>query len=338
MRGYNLIELMVSLAIGLLIITALLAIYINSNNASRSNQNTSEILNNGRYAIDMIKSDLRQAGFRGYTWVLPDPLDKPLSTVITPISNECLQTSTATAGSFVSNIWQGVWGADDTNPFVGGTNCLTGYARGDVLVVRRVNPSPVTSLNAGAFYFRSNYANGEVFRGAPTAACDASQFPVATYPSPYNKSPCIPGTPGVNLRDFALVIHVYYIRSYSVSSNENPQIPALVRVSLQSDGSMAPEVIANGIENLQLQFGSTLSDLTTRFTNASSFTGTSYLTSTSNQDWSDVNSVRIWLLSRNSTKEQGFSGSVTYTLGNATVTAADGYRRQVFNTVVQLRN
>jgi type IV pilus assembly protein PilW len=333
-----LIELMVSIVIGLLIITALLAIYVNSNSASKSSQNTSELVNNGRYAMDLIKSDLRQAGFKGYTWAPPDPLDKALSTVITPISNECLQNNTAAAGSFVANIWQGVWGADDTNPFSAGGNCLTAYARGDILVVRRVSPSPVSALAPGTFYFRSNYASGEVFRGAPITACDTTQFPSSNYPSPYNKYPCITGKAGVDLRDFSLVINVYYIRSYSVSASENPLVPALVRVYLRSDGSMASEMVASGIENLQVQYGRTLSDLTTRFDNASSLTGTSYLTATSNQDWADVNSVRVWLLSRNASKEQGFSGSVTYSMGNATVTAADGYRRQVFNSIVELRN
>jgi hypothetical protein len=286
----------------------------------------------------LIKSDLRQAGFTGYTQGLPIPLNKALSTTITPITNECLESSSAAAGTFVSNIWQGVWGADDTNPFSGGSNCLAGYARGDVLVVRRLNPMPVSSLATGTFYFRSNFASGEVFRGTPTTTCDTSQFPSSTYTSPYNKYPCIVGKAGVDLRDFSLVVHVYYIRSYSVSTNENPLVPALVRVSLQSDGSMVSELVASGIENLQVQYGRSLSNSTTHFDDAGSLAGTSYLTATLNQDWADVNSVRVWLLSRNASKEQGFSGSATYAMGNVTVTAADGYRRQVFNSIVALRN
>lgn len=336
-RGYSLIELMVSIAIGLLIITALLALYANGTSTSKSGQNTLELVNNGRYALESIKTDVRQAGFRGFTWAIPDPPNQPLSTVITPIGNECLEPGAA-AGAFVSNHLQGVWGADDNNPFAGGSNCLNGYVRGDVLVVRSLSAIPATTLTAGTFYFRSNYTGGEIFRGSPTAPCDSSLFPPSIYTGAYGKYPCIPGKPGIDLLNFPLVIHVYYIRAYTSASTESPLVPALMRLSLQSDGSMASEVLASGIENLQVQYGQTPSNATTQYYNAGSITHTSNNSTVYSQDWADVSSVRIWLLVRNASTESGYSGSVTYTMGNVSSTVADGYRRQLFSAVVHLRN
>ncbi|NVO06680.1 MAG: PilW family protein [Rhodoferax sp.] len=336
-RGYSLIELMVSLVIGLLIISTLLAIYLNSNSASNSNKNTSELVNNGRYAIDAIKTDVRQAGSMGFTYAPPDPLNTPLSTVITPITNECLEAG-ATAGSFVANIWQRVWGADDRNPFAGGGNCLTDYARGDVLVVRRLDSTKATTLAANTLYYRSHYSKGEVFRGSPTTACDTTQFPAASYPAPFNKYPCISGTANVDLLNFPIITHVYYIRSYTVSSTESPRIPALVRVVLQSDGAMVSELVASGIQNLQIQFGTVSTNGSNQYVNAGDISGSSYLSSPSPTAWDQVDSVRIWLLARNATAEPGYANTTTYTMGNASSSVTDGYRRQLFNTLVNIRN
>jgi type IV pilus assembly protein PilW len=337
MRGFGLIELMVSLAIGLVMIAAMLAVYIQSNSASSSNRNTSELVNNGRYALDTLKSDLRQAGFLGFTNGPPDPRNAPLSTVITPISNECLQPG-ATAGAFVANIWQRVWGADDSNPFATGANCLTDYAGGDVLVVRRLEATPASTLAANTFYFRSHYSGGELYRGAPATACDSSLFPAASYPAPFNKAPCIPGKAGVDLLNFPVVTHVYYIRKYSVASTESPKIPGLVRVSLQSDGALAAELIASGIENLQIQYARARTDASSQYLDASAISGNSYLSATPSMDWDDVNSVRIWLLARNTAPETGYANTTRYAMGNSGTTVADSYRRQLFSSVVNLRN
>jgi len=328
-QGFSLVELMISIVIGLLIVTALLAVYLNSTSASTSNQNTSELLNNGRFALDTLREDLRQAGFKGYSWALPNTP----TTTLTPITNECLESG-ATAGTFVANIAQGVWGANDANPFSGGTNCLPNYLQGDVLVIRRLDSTPVTTLNSGTFYYRSNYAMGEVFRGAPTTACSAA--PQSTYTSPFNKVPCIVGTPSQDLLNFPVIVHVYYIRSYTTSTTESPLLPALVRVSLQTDGSMASEVVASGIENLQLQYGRASTDGNTRYYDASSISGNS--TTPDGTEWTDVDSVRLWLLARNSTKEPTYTNSTTYAMGTSSSTVSDNYRRQLFNTVVQLRN
>ena len=336
-RGYSLLESMVSLAIGLLIISALLTLYLHSNSASSTNNNAAERINNGLYALNTMKADVRQAGFMGFTYMPPDPLNSPLSTVITPIGNECLEPGAA-AGSFISNIWQGIWGADDYNPFSKGKNCLADYLRGDVLVVRRLSSKPVTSLEAGTLYYRTSYKKGELFRGSPDSTCDTSTFPSSAYPAPYNKYPCITGTANIDVLNFPVVTHIYYIRSYTASNSENPKIPALARISLQSDGSMASELIASGIENMQIQYSINYSDLSNQYLDARSIIGNSYLSTASATAWNDVNAVQIWLLARNANVEPAYADTKTYVMGNSSMAVADGYRRQLFSTSVNLRN
>jgi type IV pilus assembly protein PilW len=306
--GFTLIEMMVSITIGLVIIAGLLTVLGSNFSSSKSNERTSELQTNGRYALNSLRQDLRQAGFRGYTWAEPNALSTSLGT----LTNECLEVG-ATAGSFVSNVRQGIWGSNDSNPFSGSCLLSADYAGDDMLVVRKLAEDPATTLSAGTVYFHSSYAVGEVFRGTT--------------------APTFTGTP-TPLANFPLQIYVYYISPYSTSSTESPRVPALYRVALRSDGSMARELVASGIEHFQVQYGrlSTVPD--TRYYD--SVTGMS--TTTTQTDWDDVNSVRIWLLARNAAAEPGYLNTNSYVMGDRTYTVNDSFRRQLFTTVVQLRN
>jgi type IV pilus assembly protein PilW len=309
--GFSLIEMMISITIGLFIIAALVGVVASNSRSSKTNERTSEVQTNGRYALASIRHELREAGYRGYTWAEPNTP----TTTITPITGECLESG-ATAGAFVTNVRQGVWGTNDSNPFSGTGNCIpaASYSGDDVLVIRRVADTPTTTLAANTIYFHSSYALGEVFRGTTA--------PTFTGASP--------------LADFAVQAYVYYISPYTISATESPLVPALYRVALQSGGVMAAELVASGIEHFQVQYGRATTDLNTRYYNASGITGTS--TSTVTSEWDDVNSVRIWLLARNSTAEPGYANTNSYVMGDQTYTVNDSFRRQLFTTVVQLRN
>src|SRR5690606_11862646 len=114
--GFSLIELLISVTIGLGILAGLVGVLSSNSGHSKTNDRTAELLTNGRYALSAIKMELREAGFRGYTWAEP-----MAPAALGALTNECLEVGAA-AGSFVSNIRQPVWGANDTNPFA--TNCI----------------------------------------------------------------------------------------------------------------------------------------------------------------------------------------------------------------------
>jgi len=327
---------MISITLGLIIIAGLLTVFLNSSASSKTNERTAEVQSNGRFAIGTLKADIRAAGFKGYSWADPNIP----STTLTPITNECLPTG-ATAGSFVANIRQGIWGTNDSNPF--SANCIptSHYARGDVLVIRKLSATPVTTLDENRIYFRSNYSAGEVFREKSTNTVCPS--PISAYAAPFNKAPCIFGGAGSNLLNFPIEIHVYFIRPFTDSANEVPLTPALCRVILRADGTMAEEVVATGIEDMRVQYGRMLTNQTVQYFEADAINGSA--TETGITEWDDVNSVRIWLLARNSNTEPGYANTTVYPMGSSTFprdpTASpngDGFRRQLFNTVVQLRN
>lgn len=300
MAGFSITELMIAIAIGVMILAALTVILISNVYNTKTNDRSSELQTNGRYALGFLKREIRQAGYRGYTWAEPNT---PTTTIT--VTSECLGTSAATS-SFVTNIRQGIWGANDNNPF--SANCLPATKRtgDDILVIRRANSTIPTTLVANTLYFRSSYAAGEVFQGVTP--------------------PSVTGTPIAN---FTLQEDVYYI---GVDDND-ATIPALRRVTLKAN-AMVDEMVVSGIEHMQLQYGRATTDLNTQYYN--SITGNA--TDLTKTDWDDVNSVRIWLLSRNATAEKDYTNPNSYVMGDQTYTPNDSFRRQLYTAVLQLRN
>ena len=66
-RGFTLIELMVALAIGLVTIVAIIKIYADGSRLYRFNEGLAEVQENGRFALECIRRDARNAGFWGCT-------------------------------------------------------------------------------------------------------------------------------------------------------------------------------------------------------------------------------------------------------------------------------
>ncbi len=64
-RGFSIVELMVAMAISLLLLSGVIAIFISSKSSYEINQRVSRIQENGRFALDAIMTDLRASGFVG---------------------------------------------------------------------------------------------------------------------------------------------------------------------------------------------------------------------------------------------------------------------------------
>jgi type IV pilus assembly protein PilW len=320
-RGLSLIELMISITIGLVILASLAGVLSANSGQSRTNDRTAELMTNGRYALNLLKQELRVAGFRGMTAAEPSAPG-----TLTGLTNECLEAG-AVEGTFLSNIRQGVWGSDNANVFSGSCIPTDSYSSGnDVIVVRHVADASIESRAvsrvANVLYFKSSYSVGQVFQGVTSPP-----FPASTSPAP---------------ESFELIENVYYISPFTLA-NESPQIPALWRVALnKTNGVMAAELVASGIERMQVQYGLASGTVPVTRQYVDSLVGASWapLTAgTSNATWDHVDSVRIWLLARNATAEPGYTNTNTYLMGNApSYTPNDGYRRQMFSTVIQLRN
>lgn len=63
--GFGLVELMISITIGLVILAALVALFVGASRNNREMESASSVIENGRFAIQLLESDIVHAGFWG---------------------------------------------------------------------------------------------------------------------------------------------------------------------------------------------------------------------------------------------------------------------------------
>ena len=297
-RGMSLIELMVGLAVGLGLVAVVLQGFAASSGNASLNSLVSESQTNGRYALDLLKREVRHAALSPMVW---DATQIDVNGSAAGIDFGC-------GVGMTTQVRQGLQASNNSNPYP--ASCLAGgtdrsYLRGDVLTLRRLGLDAVTSHSASAPYARVSYGAANVFLGGETA----TPLPAPRY-------------------DYPLVSDVYYINAFTNSASESPQVPALYRLTLGSGASptLAPQLVASNVEHMRMQFGVTDASGNLRFLSSSAVT-----------DWTQVVSARVWLLVRASTPEAGFvSGS--FTLGDLSYTPGDNYRRVVVSSTIDLRN
>ncbi|HSH53582.1 MAG TPA: prepilin-type N-terminal cleavage/methylation domain-containing protein, partial [Methylotenera sp.] len=64
-QGFSLVELMVSVAIGLLLLSALATLFVSQSKTRMELDKENRMIDNGRYALDLLSENLSMAGFYG---------------------------------------------------------------------------------------------------------------------------------------------------------------------------------------------------------------------------------------------------------------------------------
>jgi type IV pilus assembly protein PilW len=221
-RGVSLIELMVSLVIGLLLIGGAIKVYSNSRGTFRTNEAAARMQETGRYALGVIEPDVRLAGFWGMT-NRPDIVEN--STVNADIGNNCATNWIGTATKFIDAV-------DNLTTYTPGcTLAETAMPNSDVLIVRRADSRVLAAPVDKAVQIQSNRVRAVIFKGT-------------TLPSGFSST---------TSETRNMVGNIYYV------AKKNGTKPAsLHRLGLVNEptgASMKDVEIATGVENMQLQLG-----------------------------------------------------------------------------------
>jgi type IV pilus assembly protein PilW len=302
-RGLTLVELMVALALGLLLVTVVLQGFAASATVAGVNASVSEYQTNGRYALEVLKREVRHAALHPLVW---QATQFNINPTVSARDYGC--------GAGVSTDLRagaGVLAWNDANPYPG--SCLAAtddraYVRGDVLMLRRAALERATAYDSNAPYARLTYGQANVFLGGEAAA-DLTP-PTA---------------------DHRLINDLYFVNDFTSSNTESPKVPALYRLTLGSGPNprLVPELVASNVEHFQVQYGRQMDSTGgMRYFNANQISAA---------DWQQVSTVRVWLLLRASVAEPGFT-SGTYELGDVSYTPNDRFRRSVVSTTINLRN
>lgn len=358
--GFSLVELMVASTIGLLIMAAVLTLFLNVSRTNDEMAKTNVLIENGRFAIQLLQSDIAHAGF--WDSYIPDFDDLTLTTapaeIPTGVPWPCLAFSSWTAAIRTNRLGIPVQ-VHDTQPS-GCETVITNRKSGtDILVVRHVD-----TCVAGASGCEAE-VSGKLYFQASRCESDASSYVLSTSAHTLRERNCTDIAPK---RRF--ISHVYYIRDYAVTAGDG--IPTLVRseLDLESGAVKAKAAVAliEGIEGFRVELGvDRISDADIDiidegsdgdpYRDAVAWADTDNLTSPTNRgdgvpdefvhcsgvcsvdSLINVVAVKLHLLVRSLTSTAGYVDGKTYKLGGQTIAAAnDGFKRHIFSTVVRLNN
>lgn len=373
--GFTLVELMVSMVIGLLIVLALVTLLINVTRNNTEMAKTNSQIENGRFAMQLIQNDLVHAGFwGGFVPQFDDlsfataPVDAPSATV----PNPCLAYSapwTAAYKNDIIGISTQAYGATPPS----GTGCVTNFATNkkantDVLVVRHTETclpgvGNCEADTAGKLYLQASLCELE----------NATPYVLDTTGFTLHKRTCVgTGTPPalpITSTDFAdkrkFISNIYYIRDYAVTAGDG--IPTLMRSQFDlAAGTLAhqaAEPLIEGIEGFSVEFGiDNVSDSGGAVVPTAAIdwaVTTPPMTSPTNRgdgipdafvhctdaapctaaQLTNVVAVKLHVLARAREASPGYTDSKTYSLGSTPLGPfGDGFKRHVFSTTVRLNN
>lgn len=348
-RGYTMIELMVSITIGLIILAGLVTLFAGNSRERAEIERANEQTESGRYALQEIGTDLRTAGY--LATFNPGTAVAPNGQLVIPATppDPCA-TDLATLKSAMPVPVQGFY--QGNNLTAACTALLQDLRAGtDILVVRRASTCSVGSAGCdpqvgGDVYFQAS--------GCTTQLTAGTYFAFDTNVANLT----------LTLKDCATIAPIYQFRThiYFVTNNDKAGdgIPTLKRAEL-GPGAFAIVPLVEGVENLQLEYGLDVPDpnfkTTTGAPSAYSADPGSYTNPVYGacagaavpwnclSNWRNTVTVQINLLARNLSATPGYTDTKTYTLGLTAAGAAnvvgpfnDGFKRHAYSTVAVLYN
>lgn len=332
-HGTTLVELMIGIAIGMLVLGALAALFAQTGNARSEIDRAGQQIENGRFALELLREDLHQAGyFGGFTGGTRRVVGAcvPRSGVLLSAAALGWQDSPPLTPMPI----HGYAGGDTP----AGETCLSNQQPGtDALVVRSVEPVTTTVAAANASSFDNDYF-------IQTSACadpgiDAVDRPFviaaggagAVSRFSLHQKDCAAVAPL-----HKLIVRAWYVGRCSVCSSPADSIPSLRLVELTGAAASSASVV-EGIESMRVEY---LLDTdhdgeidATRRCKAG-------VDPCSETDWSDVIAVQVRLLSRSLSPSPGYVDNKAYDMGLAGIIPArnDGYRRHLFGALVTAYN
>jgi type IV pilus assembly protein PilW len=272
--GFTLIELMISLTIGLFIVLALLTLLINVNRNNGELTKTNHLIENGRFALQLLEADVSHSGYWG--GFVPSYDDLGNTTAPTDVPSAVPDPCAAVAG----------WTAQDKTNLLG--IALQSYEIASpvptptlsVCASRVVNPQPNTDVlfvrhldtntcipgaggcpaAAGMPYFQLNHCFN---MSSPGGSTTTYVFGTTTAAFTLHQRDCTPavapgtGTVGTLSPIAAYVSNLYYIRNYADTPGDG--IPTLVRSQFGLVGGtpqyQSEQAFIPGIDGFRVELG-----------------------------------------------------------------------------------
>ena len=315
-KGFTIIELMVAMLLGLLLGGAIVTVFVQNRHGFDRDESIVRMQDDARQTVRELTNDLSMAGFLA-DLILPGAVTEDGSLAV---ATDCGPAGvpnwifhTVTPGTNDSQALTGVdnaTGATANAAFscIAAAEIVPGT---DVIAVKRVAGARlVGAAVANTVYLRTNGTLGLLYQEPADAP------PAITVPAPFSEWEYRPS--------------IYYVRNFATTAGDG--IPTLCRKVLQYGGvtTMVTECVAQGIENLQVEYG--LDPDGDGEPNV-------FLASPTFAQMQTAVAARVYVLARSADRDIQYTNQKTYQLSNAPVyTPADNFYRRVFSVTVGLRN
>lgn len=327
-RGLSLIELMISITIGLLILVSLSTMFVNQSKTRSELDKSNRMIDNGRYALEVLSDNLRMAGYYGefeptssvpaVPAMLPDPCSTDAAAVSASLQLAVQGYDAAVQASQISGL------PPLCNFTYSGGSDSSLKPGSDILAIRRA--STATPIVQGAAMPNTLYLQVSLCQ------FDVAPYIVSSNPAAFTlrTTGCTPASvaPYANLRNF--MVHVYFV---SPNNNTSPAdgIPTLKRYEYDpTTNSFVVRPLVEGIEYMQIDYG---------LDSNNDGAPDTYVTAPAVAQWPNVVSVKMNILARNTESTQGYTDTKTYTLGTATFGPFnDSFKRHVYTQYILLVN
>lgn len=273
--GFTLIELMVSIVIGLLILAALIALMLNVSRNNTEMTKSNRMIENGRFALQLLQTDLSHAGYWGghvpefddlsrTTAPTDMPKDYPtVSPVVTAVPDPCAS-------------WAALAANADPLVLATYTSNLIGIAMHSY-EIPAVVPSPTLSVCASRVTSPKPSTDVLVVRHAESCVPGVGNCPVYNAANLYlqvARNGTAAPIPAYVLSDVAglqilqkrdgttaelrkFISNLYYVRNFSVTAGDG--IPTLMRSQFRLSGGVlshqSAEALIEGVEGFRVEFG-----------------------------------------------------------------------------------
>ncbi len=315
--GLSIVELMVAITLGTILLAGILQIFVFNKRSFEITQDLSHVQESARIGIQVLSKSIRNADHWGSVDLA----------AVSSVGTIAVAASGACDKNWALN-GNGVVGYEGAATIPAAASCLgksANYqANSDILVLRYADASQLTGTPAsGTLYLRSNPENKAViFDGADLATAKA-QVP-----------------DGTMIYNYGYQAEMFVVRKCAQADTSGNCIagspPALVRVRLGAGPKMTEQVLVEGIEQMQLQYGLDVNGdlLVDRYVGAGSVT-----------NWQNVVAVRVALLARSRELDLEIDNTAAFSTAlldyTYTVPANDSarrYRRMVMQRDIFIRN
>lgn len=302
MIGVSLVELMISVALGLFLSLATVDVALKVWRVNRQIELTSEVLENGRYLVQLLSRQLSLAGF--YGWLkLPPAMSNKVPSLCTGI----VMTDLIKALSFPID---GIDNATKDQKICSGDRLLRGT---DVLVIRRASTKGVYSIIG--LKGRQHYLQADGYSFVLALGANKKSFTL-TQKDKFTPAP---------IREYRQII--YYVSDDHVFK----------RRRLLNGKYTSAEPLVEGVDDFQVEYG--LDRSGDGMVNSEGASPGYVELPVSAQEWGAVVAIKYYFLLRSTDSTPIIQGIKHYTYaGKINVSFDDDRIRRLFTGVVQLVN